>query len=77
MVFEVVYFTVLGHFVLLFIFLVRGSILPGAVDGIKYYVTPDLGKLKDTKTKQKNEYNHGEKMADEYIWKKCFEDEYV
>ncbi|KAH3778547.1 sodium- and chloride-dependent glycine transporter 1-like [Dreissena polymorpha] len=46
---KVVYFTVLGPFVMLFIFLVRGSILPGAVDGIKYYITPDLRKLKDTK----------------------------
>lgn len=44
---KVVYFTVLGPFVLLAVFLVRGAILPGADIGIKYYITPDLEKLKE------------------------------
>ncbi|XP_045191547.2 sodium- and chloride-dependent glycine transporter 1-like [Mercenaria mercenaria] len=44
---KVVYFTVLGPFVLLLVFLVRGAILPGADIGIKYYITPDVEKLKE------------------------------
>ncbi|KAL4240747.1 Sodium- and chloride-dependent glycine transporter 1 [Mactra antiquata] len=42
---KVVYFTVLGPFVLLAVFLIRGVILPGADTGIKYYLTPDIEKL--------------------------------
>nr|WLN44331.1 NTT10 [Sinonovacula rivularis] len=44
---KVVYFTVLGPFVMLIIFMIRGAILPGADIGIKLYLTPDLEKLKE------------------------------
>ncbi|XP_046556136.1 sodium- and chloride-dependent glycine transporter 1-like isoform X2 [Haliotis rubra] len=44
---KVVYVTALLPYVLLTIFLIRGSMLPGALDGIKFYVTPDFSKLKN------------------------------
>ena len=44
---QVVYFTVLFPYALLVVLLVRGATLPGAADGIAYYLTPNLSKLKD------------------------------
>jgi NSS family neurotransmitter:Na+ symporter len=42
---KVVYFTVLIPWVLLIVFVVRGVTLPGAIQGLNYYLTPDFGKL--------------------------------
>ncbi|CAG5114909.1 unnamed protein product [Candidula unifasciata] len=42
---KVVYFTALMPYVLLTVFLIRGSMLPGAIDGIIFYVKPDFEKL--------------------------------
>ncbi|MBN1360663.1 MAG: sodium-dependent transporter [Sedimentisphaerales bacterium] len=44
---KVVMITVPLPMVLLAILLVRGLTLPGAMDGIRYYLTPDFGKLGD------------------------------
>ena len=44
---QVVYFTVLFPYVLLTVLLVRGATLPGSADGIAFYLTPDLSKLRD------------------------------
>lgn len=42
---KVVWFTAIFPYFVLFILLIRGSTLPGASDGIKYYLTPDFSAL--------------------------------
>ena len=42
---QVVYVTALLPYPLLTVFLVRGAMLPGAADGILFYITPDFSRL--------------------------------
>ncbi|KAK8720996.1 hypothetical protein OTU49_012984 [Cherax quadricarinatus] len=44
---KVVYFTALFPYLLMFILFIRGVTLPGAMTGIRYYLIPDIDKLKD------------------------------
>ncbi|GFT80494.1 sodium-dependent dopamine transporter [Nephila pilipes] len=44
---KVVWFTALFPYVVLLVLLVRGCTLPGAADGIKFYLTPDFSALAD------------------------------
>ncbi len=46
---KVVWVTVPLPFLCLLILAVRGLTLPGALDGVRYYLTPDFGKLADPK----------------------------
>lgn len=42
-----VYITATFPFVMLIVLLIRGVTLPGASEGIKFYLYPDLDRLKD------------------------------
>jgi solute carrier family 6 serotonin transporter-like protein 4 len=46
---QAVWVTALAPYVVLFILLVRGVTLPGAAEGILYYLTPQWHKLKNSK----------------------------
>lgn len=46
---KVVWVTALAPYVVLTILLVRGVSLPGAAEGIRYYLTPEWHKLRNTK----------------------------
>lgn len=50
---QVVYITATFPFVMLTVLLVRGVTLPGAYEGIKFYLYPDLTRLNDPEVRSK------------------------
>lgn len=42
-------------YVVLTILLIRGLMLPGAIEGISYYLKPELSKLKKTQVNKKKD----------------------
>ncbi|XP_041356928.1 sodium- and chloride-dependent taurine transporter-like [Gigantopelta aegis] len=44
---KVMYFTATSPYILMFVLLIRGMTLDGAMDGIHYYLVPDWGRLLD------------------------------
>lgn len=49
---QVVYFTATFPYVMLVVLLVRGLTLPGAIDGIKFYLYPDPTRLTDPQVRR-------------------------
>ena len=48
---QVTWFTALFPYVLMFILLIRGVTLPGAGQGIRYYLMPKMDRLLDSKAR--------------------------
>ena len=44
---QVVYFTATFPYVVLFILMIRGATLDGSLEGVVFYLKPDVEKLKD------------------------------
>lgn len=56
---KVVWVTALAPYVVLLILLARGVTLPGAAEGIRYYLTPEWHKLKNSKVVYKRNNQKG------------------
>ena len=56
---QIVYFTATFPYVVLVVLLVRGVLLPGALDGIIYYLKPDWSKLASPQVRESRGRGHG------------------
>lgn len=65
--FKVVYFTATFPYVMMFAILIRGVTLPGAVDGIQFYLSPNATRLADPQVRSKHVLVTGESR-----WSACF-----
>ncbi len=48
---QILYVTTTSPYVLMLVLLIRGATLPGSLEGIKYYLVPDVQKLKNTRVR--------------------------
>lgn len=55
--FQVVYLTATFPYVMLFVLLVRGATLPGATQGIIYYLKPNHTRLADPQVQRHSSYD--------------------
>ncbi|TWW61925.1 Sodium- and chloride-dependent GABA transporter 3 [Takifugu flavidus] len=55
---QVVYVTATFPYVMLLVLLIRGVTLPGAFDGIKFYLYPDISRLSDPQEHVRYEHTH-------------------
>ena len=55
---QVVYFTALFPYVMLAVLLVRGLTLPGALQGVIYYLYPDVSRLMDLEVRPLGQVLH-------------------
>ena len=51
---KVSYFTAIFPYMVLFTLLFKGCMLPGALEGIKYFIVPNFGRLTDIKVSNNN-----------------------
>ena len=51
--FQVVYFTATFPYVMMFALLIRGVTLTGAIDGIRFYLSPNVTRLADPQVRVK------------------------
>lgn len=59
---QIVYFTATFPYVVLVVLLVRGVLLPGALDGIIYYLKPDWSKLGSPQVRKGSLWQQGWEM---------------
>lgn len=71
--FQAAYFTATFPYVMLFVLLIRGVTLPGAKDGIIYYLYPDISRLLDAQVKKAHRDPRSKKL-DVLQWHSCTTD---
>lgn len=52
--YQVVYFTATFPYLMIFALLIRGVTLPGATDGIRFYLSPDATRMLDPQVRSKH-----------------------